>query len=123
MRLSAYDHLRHALVSAVAIPSEVVYFLPCFFCGGGSCCRFLAVDFRDPLDFPLDFGGSLRGVLPPRPRMTALSAVYLVYIDPRSAKEMKDCDWLKSGEGLCIASRPPRGSSLPGAPLNSRPDI
>jgi hypothetical protein len=86
MRLSAYDHLRHALVSAVAIPSEVVYFLPCFFCGGGWSCGFLAVDFRDPLDFAYDFGGSLRGVLPPRSRMTALSKVYLVYIDPKSAE-------------------------------------
>jgi hypothetical protein len=37
------------------------------------------------LDFAFDFGGSLlRGVLPPRSRMTALaSKVYLVYIDPR----------------------------------------
>jgi hypothetical protein len=52
-------------VSAVAIPSEVVNFLPCFFFFGDSRCGFLAVDFRDPLDFAFDFGGSLRGVLPP----------------------------------------------------------
>ena len=69
-------------MSAVAIPSEVVFFLPCFLFFGDFCCGFLAVDLRDPLDFAFDFGGAQTEW-----RFTAvltahtLRQVYLVYMD------------------------------------------